>query len=261
MEEKPNTEELTSKIIELGAEIAGGTSAAAVGLLLAGPPGAIIGAVGGPLLTHSIKQIASELKNRFLGKREEARIGATLAYAITKIDSNLKSGKKIRSDDFFNDKINERSASKEILEGTLLAAQKEHEEKKLKYYGNLVANLSFDHRFDKAQANFLLKISENLTYRQLCILSMINEKEKYQLRDHDYRGGVSFSFKLISLLQEIFDLYNLCLVAGGGEAYLGFTDVNPTKIELQGSGNFLLQLMEINNIPEEEKVTIVDLLK
>ena len=92
-----------------------------------------------------------------------------------------------------------------------------------------------------------------MTYRQLCILSLIAQKGKYNLRNSDYRGTREFTNSLILLLQEISDLYNLGLINGGGDAYLGFTDVNPSKIELKVSGVFLLQLMELREIPGQDR--------
>ena len=44
--------------------------------------------------------------------------------------------KKLRNDNFFKN-IDEYSSAEEILEGTLLVAQKEYEERKLQYIANL----------------------------------------------------------------------------------------------------------------------------
>jgi hypothetical protein len=260
MEEKDESK-ITEKLIEVGADIAGGASSAAVGFLVAGPAGALIGAVSGPALTHTIKAVASEIKSRFLGKREEKKIGATLAYTIAKIEDNLKNGKQIRDDDFFESKSQERPASEEIYEGTLIAAQKEHEEKKIKYYGNLLGNLGFEKSFDKAQANLLLKVAQELTYRQLCVLSLIPKKLNYNLRKTDYRNSDISDQKLIILLQEIYDLNTKGLTNGSEEAYISLADVNPGKLNIQGTGVYLHNLMELWTIPPEHVNDIIDILK
>lgn len=88
---------------------------------------------------------------------------------------------EIRQDDFFN-KINERSTADEILEGILLSAQREHQEKKVQFYGNLIANIAFDPSIDREQANFLIKLDESLSYRQICLLSLFVNKDKYKLK-------------------------------------------------------------------------------
>ena len=52
--------------------------------------------------------------------------------AKEKIDENIKNNKKLREDDFFEN-VDNRSSAEEILEGTLMVAQKEYEERKLPY--------------------------------------------------------------------------------------------------------------------------------
>jgi len=115
---------------------------------------------------------------------------------------------QVRHDDFFEDQLYQRSAAKEIVEGVLLAAQREHEEKKLLYYSNLLANIAFHPEIDRAHANLLIRLGERLSYRQLCVLSLFKQKSKFNLRQQDYRssGTVSELDKVV-LLQEIFELY------------------------------------------------------
>ena len=65
-------------LVATGSEIAGGVAAAAVGLLF-GPPGAIAGAVTGPLLVRgSVKRILGDFASRRLSHREEVRVGCCL---------------------------------------------------------------------------------------------------------------------------------------------------------------------------------------
>ena len=53
----------------------------------------------------------------------------------------------------------------------MLVAQKEYEERKLQYIANLYANIAFDDSISCEMADKLLKISSELTYRQLIILA------------------------------------------------------------------------------------------
>ena len=123
-----------------------------------------------------------EIEKKYLSRRESARIGIVAVYAMNRIKSNFENNKQIRTDDFFErDPIVDRSAADEILEGTLIAAKNEHEEKKLKYYGNLVANIAFHPEIDRYHANYLLRVSERLSYRQICILAIFNRKSNYRL--------------------------------------------------------------------------------
>src|SRR5690606_15674712 len=58
----------------------------------------------------------------------------------------------------------------EILEAVLLVSQKSYEELKLKFIGNLYANIVVTPSMDRYQANLLLKLAEALSYRQFCLL-------------------------------------------------------------------------------------------
>lgn len=155
------------ELISAGADISGGLAEVAIGLFLAGSAGAITGGAGGPLITNTIKLLAKEIKQRYIDKREEARIGATIAYALVEIENNIRNGRQIRNDGFFASQEGNRSTADGVYEGVLLAAQREYEEKKLKYYGELLANIAFDESIDKGQANYLLRIAQNLSYRQM----------------------------------------------------------------------------------------------
>jgi len=132
-----------NSLIGIGSDIAGGVAGAAIGLIAAGPEGAVAGGAASPLIKHTLRRIAIEIKQRILGQREVIRIGATLAYAAAKIKEKIEAGQQIREDDFFKEQEGERPAAEEIAEGVLLAAQREHQEKKLQFYGNLLANIVF----------------------------------------------------------------------------------------------------------------------
>src|ERR1039458_9007779 len=85
-------------LIQAGADIAGGATGAAVGLLLAGPVGAVAGGMAGPTISHTLQRIGREISTRLLGKREEKRIGAALVFAARKIEANLAAGQAVRTD-------------------------------------------------------------------------------------------------------------------------------------------------------------------
>src|ERR1051326_659774 len=65
-----------------------------------------------------------------------------------------------------------RSTAEEIAEAVLVAAERDHEERKLRYYGNLLANLAFSDGIDRAEANLLTRLAQGLSYAQLCLLSI-----------------------------------------------------------------------------------------
>lgn len=239
-------------LIVAGTEITGGAIGGLLGFFIAGPAGAVIGGVGGPAISLSLKKVASEISSRVLAHREEVRTGATLVYVLEKIQSNLNDGRALRNDGFFSSEINIRSSADEILEAGMLAAQKEYEEKKLKYYGNLIANIAFDTTFTKTQANHLIKTVQGLSWRQVCILSLSVRKGAFELRNEPYRTQPTFTQEQIFLLHEMFDLYTKNIIIFGTNALLGVTDIQPSLISTEGVGSHLYNMMNLSEIPEKE---------
>jgi len=62
----------------------------------------------------------------------------------------------------------------------VLAAQREYQEKKVPFYGCFFANLAFRSDVSRAQGNMLLRIADQMSYRQLCLLAMFQDKDKYR---------------------------------------------------------------------------------
>jgi hypothetical protein len=109
---------------------------------------------------------------------------------------------------FFDDAFGERSADKEIFEGILIAAQREHQEKKLRFLGNLVANIAFHPEYDRAHTNRLIKVAEELTFQQLCILSLAGSEDHLRLApgEEEYQDHRPPRVEQIGLITEIHDL-------------------------------------------------------
>lgn len=234
-----------SELIGLGSEVAGSVAGAAVGLFSAGPAGAVAGAALGPMIAHTFKKIGGEVRRRLLSHQEEVRAGAALAFAVQKVRENVDSGQQVRDDGFFQAAANDRSAADEIVEGALVAAQREHEEKKVQFIGYLVGNLPFSPEIDRATANYLLSLSERLSYRQLTLLRLFADPSAYDLRSSDYRSAQNLTPNQLSAVQEAYDLYALGLVNGGGTAYLGPADLEPANMRVQGAGVHLHNKMEL----------------
>ena len=170
--------EKIKELITVGAEIAGAATGGTVGFFIAGPIGAVGGAVVGPVLTKGL-EIAADFALRDLSRREKIKAGAGLIFAYNKIIKYLEEGRTPREDGFFERDVTGRSASDEILEGTLLRCKNEHEEKKLKLIGNIYANTAFMPEVNVTGANWLLQKCQELTYRQLCVVALI-EQAKYK---------------------------------------------------------------------------------
>lgn len=221
------------EIIETGSEIGGGVGGALIGGLMAGPPGAIIGAVSGPVISRLFCAAGKQIRKMSMSNREESRIGFTYATGWHKLKSRLESGDELRADDFFSEDDTNRSTADEILEGVLRSAQGEHEEKKLNYYGNLIANISFDSNVNRNKANLFLKIAQNLSYSQLCILQYLSKNGQT-----DLHWGNSFS-----TLEELTPYSHY-------EPSIAELDQNKLLAALKSSGGSIL-VMNINKLGKE----------
>jgi hypothetical protein len=164
-------EEGSRRAIDAGMEILGGLAGLTVGGLVAGPPGAVGGAIAGPAIAGGLKEVA----RRALGRREEARVGAAFGSAMLAVREHLDAGREVRTDGFFEPVLGRRPRAEEIVEGALVAAQREHEELKVIHYGYLLANVAFDSGIDLHTANWCLRTAQNLTWTQLVLLRIVSE--------------------------------------------------------------------------------------
>lgn len=235
------------KMIDLGADVTGRLASACIAALDPSVPGGFAAAAAGPLMKHTLIWLAGEFVSRSLSRREQLRAGATVTYAVAKIRDNLLGDKPLRSDGFFNEDNTGRSSAEEIAEGVVLAAQRDHEEKKLRAYGNLLGNLAFCPQFSRAHSNLLIRLAEKLSYRQLCLLALFHPDAGLtdQLKKTSYLGS-GLNAPLIGILQEIFDLTSQELVWRKDNIFvLEMRDVIPTQMRARGSAYSLVYLMEL----------------
>jgi len=247
----------TKQLIETGTEIAGAAAGGALGFLAGGPLTAAGAAVVGVAIAKGAEKLISDVANRHLSHREEVRVGAAAAFALSTIRDRLKEGDKPRDDGFFTNQIGNRSPADEIFEGILLKSKNEHEEKKIRLLGNFYANLAFSPEISAPEANHLLKVAESLTYRQMCLLTVFHNKLQMMgshLRKTDYSDpSQPVGHETISLLQEIMDMCNqglLALPADDGSGFFvglqGWSDIAPDLMKPTPIGEHLAILLDVD---------------
>jgi len=250
------------ELLDAGADIAGTVAGSAIGLVVGGVPGALIGAGSGPALVHTLRYVAAEVRARFLSPRETARVGAVLAFAGEAITARLIQGDTPRRDGFFDPKLaGGRTDAEEIFEGTLAVAQRAYEERKLPYLGRLFAGIAFEPRMTPAAANSLLRLIEELTYRQLQLLSLFDQNAKgnhFGLR-HDLLGpSPGRTNEAPALGHEVFGLYQRELVwkhepgQEDGAIIYGATDISPAFMETSPMGEVLVRYAGLRDMPNVE---------
>ena len=249
------------------AEIVGGGIGAVLGFLAGDPIAAAFSGVGGAAAAGILKNIGQEFSNRQLSPREDFRVGKVLAIAAWEIHQRLEKGESLRNDGFFDRKSTGRSAAGEIAEAIMLKCQREPQEKKIPYMGYLKAGIAFDSNISADMGHQLIKIAEQLTYRQFCILKLVVVKDHFGLRSQDYRNLEQFSQELYQVLQECHDLclkgcldYKIPLTYSG-EIAVSYMNMQPNDMTIQKIGEDLFKLMNLSSIPDEDVIPIAKVLK
>ena len=249
------------------AEIIGSGIGGVLGFLAGDPIAATFGSVGGTVAAMMLKNIGQEFSERQLSTREDYRVGKALAIAALEIDQRLENGENLRDDGFFDKNPGGRSEAEEIAEAIMLKCQREPQEKKIPYMGFLKASIGFDSNISTDMGHQLIKAAEELTYRQLCILKLAVVKDSFGLRNQDYQNYEKFSKELYQVLQECHDLclknyldYKIPLTFRG-EIDVGYINLQPNNITIQGIGEDLFTLMKLSSIPDEDIIPIARVLK
>ena len=240
-----------------------GAVGAAIGLL-GGPPGAVLGGFVGGAFSTAVKKLASEMDKRFMGPREQARVGVVCALGAAEIVERINAGDKLREDGFFEEGEAGRSDAEEVWESLLSKCQREASERKLPYMGHLFAALAFDGTIDLDLAHQIISEAERLSYRQLCIVRVFAVRESFNLKSEPYvsRGQetVGLRKKLYSVLLECFDLCNRGFL-GSPNTALTVPQIVPSELRVQGIGVVIHNLMRLDLIPEKDLSAVAERLR
>lgn len=233
--------EKSNELIRSGSDLAGAAVGGAIGFLAGGPGTAALAGALGIVITKCLASIAEKI----LTTRERVRIGTAAAFAVSRIKERIDCGNIPRNDSFFSRSNSMLSDGEQIFEGVLLKARDEYEEKKLRFMGNFFANLAFSENISAQSASHLLKQFERLTYRQLCILALINQKGSYNfecLRRNSHENPEIESLKREEMDLHSSDLGTFGLVRG----------LDPWHDELSTLGKVLINLAQLDQIPNAD---------
>ena len=254
---------LMNKGLRIAEPSISGTVGAAIGLL-GGPPGAILGGFVGGAFSTAVKKLASEMDKRFMGPREEARVGAVCALGAAEIVERINAGDKLREDGFFDEGDKGRSDAEEVWEGLLSKCQREASERKLPYMGHMFAGLAFHESIGLDLAHQVISEAERLSYRQLCILRVCAVRDSFDLRSEPYvstgQREVTLSSDVYPVLLECFDLCNRGFL-GSLSAVLTVPQIVPSAMSVQGIGAFIHNLMKLDLVPEEDLSAVAERLR
>lgn len=241
---------------------AGAVAGGVIGSVIAGPAGMAGGAIVGKGIELLMQKVGQELQERLLSDSEKRRMGSVLAQATSLVKKKMDEGEHLRDDGFFDDGDCDRSAAEEILEGTLRLAEREYEELKTPYLARLYANIVFHSEISRPMANQLLKLAEDLTYRQLVVLHILggfigarNALSGHSFLKQDAYKSVSGT-ENVAVASEIFDLYRRGLL-GSSEVVFDAAGINPSALTIIAYGAHLYRLMELDHLEVHDNLQSV----
>jgi hypothetical protein len=156
--------------VSTAADTDGNLAGVGLGVLFAGPEGAVAGAMVGPSVALAIRQAVEQIGG-WVGGRQADRVSETIRVAASDIEQHLSEGRKISA--AFADAGNKSSAAEEIAEGVLQIAAFSYEQRKATYLGHLLASVAVRDDISVADAHRLTRLVGSLSYRQLACLAGI----------------------------------------------------------------------------------------
>ena len=259
--EGQDEEQAFNEYLDAGTELVGGVTGFGVAAMVSGPVGGFLGALA-PVAVRVIRRSALDHMHRQLSARERMRTAAVVRIATARTQQMLALGYEARSDGFFQGAPGNRSVAAELVEGVLISAQREHEEMKIPYLGNLLANIAFHDWISRGEANLLLRLADRLSYRQLCLLALFGRKAEFpNLRDGTFvkelreveKSEREELVELIGLLVEAEELFDLGMVTQERRVIFAHGEgLNPANAMLFRYGAALYDLMELRDVPRDE---------
>lgn len=201
-------------------------------------------------LLSALQPVAEDFASRALSAKERDRVDKTYNEIIGKIKLKLDSGLVPRTDDYWDVNYEPVSNATVLLEGVLIKARDEYEEKKRRYYPNLCANMCFAEHLSYERLNTILRLFEQLTYRQLLILAYVSRNKEINIEGWESNVRlVTETDKYYDVYCEVLNLYNSNLLRNPQQ---GWSSKGVSCLNLSPLGKDIVLLTELDNMLESE---------
>jgi hypothetical protein len=263
---QPDESDRLRRFLEPSINVIGGVTAVGISILVGDSTGAVTAAAQ-PIVTGALRKGALDLMHRQLSRREQLRSGAVAVLAAQRVQKMINLGEELRHDGFFDSEPGNRSLAEEIVEGVLIAAQREHEELKLPYLANMLANIAFEAMVHRAEANLLLRMGNAMSYRQLCLIALVHKKDQFPGIWQDRMSDkptewVTFeqSFEFIGLLKELGEPFDSDVLHQPVVAIPMEPAISMRIAELGNWGEVLYEAMGLEEIPTKHLAALAEIL-
>jgi hypothetical protein len=146
--------------------------------LVGGPPGALGGAAAGWAAGEGLLAVGRAVVQR-LDNRGAMQVGGAIAVIESDAQERRERGESPGDDAFFDSRGEMRPEAEELLEGVLLHAANTYEERKLPFLAHLYDGVAHDANVAAADALYLVRAADQLTYRQLAGLAVFARVDAY----------------------------------------------------------------------------------
>lgn len=150
-------------------------------------------------------ETAPAIFTRVLGSRDRRRVSAVVSHAQKRIHFFQTHGVTIRQDDFWQARGNIPPVGQEVFEAVLVAAQKEPQEQKIPYIGNLFAYIACRPEISDVSAHWLVKTAESLSWTQFELLALIHHIDEVSTEGVAI-GEAALNWDSFALHRELGDL-------------------------------------------------------
>jgi hypothetical protein len=113
--------------------------------------------------------------------RERVRAGAALAFAVECSATLFRSGRPVRSDDWFAPRPGSRSMAEEVTETVVAAARRSTDERRVRHLGYLLAEAAVSPDIDADLVGRAVRTAESLSWRQLALLAGVGRRDRVPL--------------------------------------------------------------------------------
>lgn len=179
-----------------------------------------------------------------LSKRKERRAISLFSVASEIYNKRIKNGEKPIDELSLNE--DEKIDINDFLESIIKTAIEDPETKKTKLYGLLLANMLFCDKLDISYYIGLLRIVNNMTYKDICLIKILKELRVI--------NGGKWSRNNVSIET------NMVIAGIKRLESIGLTDKKPPfslgapldNLSLNSTGHLLYKLMELEEIEDKE---------
>lgn len=151
------------------------------------------------------EETARGILTRVLGFRDQRRMSAVVGHAQRRVQFFKTHGVTIRQDDFWQTRGNIPPVGQEVFEAVLVAAQKDPQEQKIPFMGNLFAYIACRPEISDVSAHWLIKTAESLSWTQFELLALVNRIDEVNVEGIGV-GEPALTWDSMALHRELIDL-------------------------------------------------------